>query len=327
MGGATVRQANARQTGQISIHAPRGGSDLPISVRLVCTRQFQSTLPVGGATFHVCRFFGHSPISIHAPRGGSDTTWKIVFGRLAVFQSTLPVGGATPFCAGSIFARKISIHAPRGGSDLASLAVLSPSLHFNPRSPWGERHGQGRRGARSGKFQSTLPVGGATMAYTGNQPKFPISIHAPRGGSDRYKALRPPFYPISIHAPRGGSDTYVWYSVYTVNYFNPRSPWGERHGLPDANVQGCSISIHAPRGGSDFQPYRRGSAAAISIHAPRGGSDILCNAQLLDAKDFNPRSPWGERHPFSHFNLIIISISIHAPRGGSDNRFLTRPSI
>ena len=33
-------------------------------------------------------------------------------------------------------------------------------------------------------FQSTLPVRGATSLHVGTQPSTPISIHAPREGSD-----------------------------------------------------------------------------------------------------------------------------------------------
>ena len=56
---------------------------------------FQSTLPVGGATYESQDEYLIDNISIHAPRGGSDLrTWaKSPFIRL--FQSTLPVGGAT----------------------------------------------------------------------------------------------------------------------------------------------------------------------------------------------------------------------------------------
>ena len=34
---------------------------------------FQSTLPVGGATFHYYQIIMEYKISIHAPRGGSDS--------------------------------------------------------------------------------------------------------------------------------------------------------------------------------------------------------------------------------------------------------------
>ena len=37
-------------------------------------------------------------------------------------------------------------------------------LHFNPRSPWGERLNSMYKFVNAVKFQSTLPVGGATAA-------------------------------------------------------------------------------------------------------------------------------------------------------------------
>ena len=56
----------------ISIHAPRGGSDCKQYLNKEIQEVFQSTLPVGGATFS-----------------------SIMLLSLTVFQSTLPVGGAT----------------------------------------------------------------------------------------------------------------------------------------------------------------------------------------------------------------------------------------
>ena len=58
---------------QISIHAPRGGSDLSKSSSSLQSVVFQSTLPAGGAT-------SHSPY---------------LADLLGLFQSTLPAGGAT----------------------------------------------------------------------------------------------------------------------------------------------------------------------------------------------------------------------------------------
>ena len=56
----------------------------------------------------------------------------------------------------------------------------------------------------------------------------------------------------------------------------------------------------------------------ISIHAPRGGSDAGYLAKCIVAKNFNPRSPWGERQHSEGWIRGTYSISIHAPRGGSD---------
>lgn len=60
----------------ISIHAPRRGSDAPSAATPQAEAKFQSTLPVGGATHppQLQQVSGH--ISIHAPRMGSDSTAK-----------------------------------------------------------------------------------------------------------------------------------------------------------------------------------------------------------------------------------------------------------
>ncbi len=109
---------------------------------LIDRAEFQSTLPVGGATsvlgvLHTAAddFNPRSPwgerryivvmevisilISIHAPRGGSDSLPLL---SLAIVP--------------------ISIHAPRGGSDEHRRRLQSSPEDFNPRSPWGERPGR-----------------------------------------------------------------------------------------------------------------------------------------------------------------------------------------
>ena len=78
----------------ISIHAPRGGSDMKYLPDLLKVQVFQSTLPAGGATGPTKLAVGVKGISIHAPRMGSD-----------IYDETV--------CDVS----RISIHAPRMGSD------------------------------------------------------------------------------------------------------------------------------------------------------------------------------------------------------------------
>ena len=57
---------------------------------------------------------------------------------------------------------------------------------------------------------------------------LPISIHAPRTGSD-FRLLIPDGYAeISIHAPRTGSDDFRHPPERAEADFNPRSPHGER---------------------------------------------------------------------------------------------------
>ena len=58
---------------------------------------------------------------------------------------------------------------------------------------------------------------------------YAISIHAPRGGSDKAYGKGTVVGYISIHAPRGGSDSLEHASRQSLEHFNPRSPRGERH--------------------------------------------------------------------------------------------------
>ena len=123
----------------------------------------------------------------------------------------------------------ISIHAPRGGSDATGIRGVKSINDFNPRSPWGERPGRSLASWHILRFQSTLPVGGATVSKANSEAAAWISIHAPRGGSDftavctgydgrKFQSTLPvggatvfgiwlvKVVIISIHAPRGGSD-------------------------------------------------------------------------------------------------------------------------
>ena len=107
--------------------------------KLACCHQFQSTLPVGGATRRVSITKDTYDISIHAPRGGSDPKHLII--------------GFFPW-----------YFNPRSpwGERLRRFGLIIGISHFNPRSPWGERHQSGVPESCEQEFQSTLPVGGAT---------------------------------------------------------------------------------------------------------------------------------------------------------------------
>ena len=161
--GSDLPEQQSRQAEYISIHAPRVGSDVVQVDILHRSRQFQSTLPVWGAT----------------PSNDQYRTPAFKF------QSTLPVWGATAVLGPFVFVFHISIHAPRVGSDARSVSVhgcgrrfqstlpvwgatdrqdnLSQFFrHFNPRSPCGERLPSLVSALPQIIFQSTLPVWGAT---------------------------------------------------------------------------------------------------------------------------------------------------------------------
>ena len=144
-------------------------------------------------------------------------------------------------------------------------------------------------------FQSTLPARGATRTIGEEEPHVPISIHAPRTGSDMPPTKMVRYCCISIHAPRTGSDSGGRSddAVVGISIHAPRT--GSDGFQRPPFVRRSSISIHAPRTGSDDKPNSRATCFRISIHAPRTGSD----------------------HGESSF-LFTSAISIHAPRTGSD---------
>ena len=146
----------------------------------------------------------------------------------------------------------ISIHAPREGSDKQGHGTISPTTHFYPRSPRGERPGaeglataysrisihapregsDGRCGCsrwRWSHFYPRSPRGERPYRLLLVRPPGLISIHAPREGSD----LPVPMMNIlnggiSIHAPREGSDAAAGWAAPQREDFYPRSPRGER---------------------------------------------------------------------------------------------------
>ena len=61
-------------------------------------------------------------------------------------------------------AKAISTHAPRTGSDFLLLKKSLQKIHFNPRSPHGERLTRMQSPTFCRAFQPTLPARGATIS-------------------------------------------------------------------------------------------------------------------------------------------------------------------
>ena len=138
--GSDAVQRFAQSVADISIHAPRTGSDSQAR-REEARREISIHAPRTGSDRGGFLRRCLVTISIHAPRTGSDrcNSGGMIF--LTEFQSTLPARGATRVrsCAGS------------------------PAGYFNPRSPHGERHEQSGVLLSPLPFQSTLPARGATF--------------------------------------------------------------------------------------------------------------------------------------------------------------------
>ena len=153
-------------------------------------KEFQSTLPLRGATCGTGQPQSYRRISIHAPLTGSDLYKLSLFrglqhfnprspygerplriysrGGTRIFQSTLPLRGATSMSISESTVNDISIHAPLTGSDDTVLIMLYSGWNFNPRSPYGERRG---------KHMKIISP-------------YHISIHAPLTGSDQRSQRR-----------------------------------------------------------------------------------------------------------------------------------------
>ena len=161
--GATISGTPYKQTSDISIHAPRTGSDASEDEHFAAINEFQSTLPARGATIIAVplrrRFTNFNPRSPHGER---------LFGSLrsphsSGFQSTLPARGATLACNLRRIACYISIHAPRTGSDALTSDCYSESVLFQSTLPARGATSLVSADTRFLIFQSTLPARGATI--------------------------------------------------------------------------------------------------------------------------------------------------------------------
>ena len=134
------------------------------------------------------------------------------------------------------------------------------------------------------EFLSTLPARGATVFDETYTPDIPISIHAPREGSDRL--------------PK------VFGSGGLCNFY-PRSPRGERRIIDAAAVRSIAFLSTLPaRGATRLTPISLNTVDGISIHAPREGSDLSIIQMAPSPHNFYPRSPRGERLPHVVYGFI-----------------------
>ena len=87
--------------------------------------------------------------------------------------------------------------------------------------------------------------------------------------------------------------------------------------MSDKQVEYATISIHAPRTGSDPSSNGLIWVQGISIHAPRTGSDGISSPDGLEALNFNPRSPHGERPSRTGFCCSLTSFQSTLPARGA----------
>ena len=147
-----------------------------------------------------------------------------------IFQSTRPIRGATAVRT-------------------AGCACIP---HFNPRAPYGARHGQQLVTPVTVGISIHAPHTGRDFVLPGGDSPEPISIHAPHTGRDRTPSPSAPrARSISIHAPHTGRD--LWWvrgDGYTREFQSTRPIRGATESAgPGSGRQ--RISIHAPHTGRD----------------------------------------------------------------------------
>ena len=260
---------------------------------------FQPTLPARGATRHAQAAACRREISTHAPRTGSDV--KRIWRDMARwrFQPTLPARGAT------------------SGWTLA----LTSLVHFNPRSPHGERQIEYLSARGEDDFNPRSPHGERLNLDTDGFQREMISTHAPRTGSDTLhkSAPRSTFRFQPTLPARGATGLLRFFLRFSA--FQPTLP-----------ARGATILCLQVEQNNLFQPTLPARGATASA---RTGDRF--------APHFNPRSPHGERrlmkivkmNPAAAFqptlpargatsphcpNRIGSPISTHAPRTGSDSQ-------
>ena len=188
-------------------------------------------------------------------------------------------------------------------------------MHFNPRSPCGERRRKGGRIPSARRISIHAPRVGSDHALHTCKAGARISIHAPRVGSDSVQQSQALRLFISIHAPRVGSDDLL--------------------SMQDAFL---IISIHAPRVGSDFVYERitvnrarfqstlpvwgatssRDSESEIEEFQstlPVWGATFYPHLFVIAAHNFNPRSPCGERRGLRISKLSTADFNPRSPCG------------
>ena len=183
-GATNLKLTNMSIKANFNPRSPYGERRFRIYFYTSC-RLFQSTLPIRGATNRLVSRVSSAKISIHAPHTGSDGIQFEHQNRTNKFQSTLPIRGATlATVSGLTSGTKISIHAPHTGSDPCRPRLVPRPRDFNPRSPYGERQMDQLIMRFRLRFQSTLPIRGATDLKNKHRQALDISIHAPHTGSD-----------------------------------------------------------------------------------------------------------------------------------------------
>ena len=214
----------------------------------------------------------------------------------------------------------ISIHALLAESDAWLMSYRSAPLHFNPRSPCGERLPMGRQHQNFSTFQSTLSLRRATDWDHANKEVTYISIHALLAESDVFLLIFiHELIQISIHALLAESDRLTSSAIAPYRAF--QSTLSLRRATQQFNEQDAdyakfqsTLSLRRATGFKEIAvtDYEFQSTLSLRRATPHlGQQNQVCplfqstlslrratlrwNVSAIEPGDFNPRSPCGER--------------------------------
>ena len=170
--------------------------------------------------------------------------------------------------------------------------------YFNPRSPHGERHVLWCRLVIRQDFNPRSPHGERRFDTIQDCIHKVFQSTLPARGATAPLTTLQAFGVISIHAPRTGSDTALVTDKTLTLEFQSTLPARGATGFDKAVIY-------------DYEPFQS--------TLPARGATLQTAADFQDSRNFNPRSPHGERRGQRRESVPAHQISIHAPRTGSDN--------
>ena len=187
----------------------------------------------------------------------------------------------------------VSIHAPHAGRDQRGRVVKVLSV-VSIHAPHAGRDMQNmQQSARSGMFQSTRPMRGAT----GN-------LFCCWG-----------FKSVSIHAPHAGRAICVRRLIHLRIGFNPRAPCGARRHAMLQDENAALFQSTRPMRGATYNACRRLGGESFNPRAP-------CGARRVPAADHWLRNWFQSTRPMrgatrhKHIRVKEHGVSIHAPHAG-----------
>ena len=261
----------------ISIHAPHTGRDPDYQDGRHTGQLFQSTRPIRGATSPpwLCSQYADH-FNPRAPYGARRPTTTREIPRTSGFQSTRPIRGATSVVLITDSVSLISIHAPHTGRDSIKATARELDISISIHAPHtGRDVRKSLIVAKPCIFQSTRPIRGATLICPTPRRYHHISIHAPHTGRDQATEIA------SVRAilfqstrPIRGATVLGVYCFFGLRFQSTR---------PIRGATICSSRLFAV---TRFQSTR-----------PIRGATCNAGSTVYATSHFNPRAPYGARHP------------------------------